>query len=523
MFSKLEKLTNMGYYPDTILDIGAHHGIWTKNMMSIYPNSKYYLFEGINYPELNQVINNQNVFLYNVLLNDKIDQVDWYEERNTGDSFYKEKSKYFVDTKPIKKHTIDLNTIVHRDNIVKDANNIFIKVDCQGAEIPILKGSTTILNKTDFIVLEMPFFGQYNEGVPNFSEHIQFMSDIGFIPFNIVDNHYINGFNMQIDMLFINTNCDFYAKFKQKPIIHSIMLSNFQRHHVVNYIKKKKDENPNFKVIDIGASADYTNWSYSVIDYIVDINKPQDYDGDIKYFELNLNFENDFNKLLDYVNKNGKFDFCICSHVIEDISLPQVLLNNLKNIANEGFIGIPSKYRELSRLGDNNYLGYIHHRWIYSIKNNELLGFPKVNFIEYESKLTNIGDSNNEILDLSFFWKNSIPYSIINNNYMGPSVSAVIKYYDELVIDEVDELKQTSLTLYHIEHVKGYKSINGDFISVLMLMETLATDLKIMDQFGFIPFDIQAPKTDFGKIDLNIIFINKKNDLNTIVNEKLYK
>ena len=324
-------------------------------------------------------------------------------------------------------------------------------------------------------------------------------------------------------MLFINTNCDFYAKFKQNPIIHSIMLSNFQRDHVVNYIKKKKDENPNFKVIDIGASADYTNWSYSVIDYIVDINKPQDYDGDIKYFELNLNFENDFNKLLDYVNKNGKFDFCICSHVIEDISLPQVLLNNLKNIANEGFIGIPSKYRELSRLEDNNYLGYIHHRWIYSIKNNELLGFPKVNFIEYESKLTNIGDSNNEILDLSFFWKNSIPYSIINNNYMGPSVSAVIKYYDELVIDDVDELKQNSLTLYHIEHVKGYKSINGDFISVLMLMETLANDLKIMDQFGFIPFDIQAPKTDFGKIDLNIIFINKNNDLNTIVNEKLYK
>ena len=47
MFSKLEKLTNMGYYPDTILDIGAHHGIWTKNMMSIYPNSKYYYSKGL--------------------------------------------------------------------------------------------------------------------------------------------------------------------------------------------------------------------------------------------------------------------------------------------------------------------------------------------------------------------------------------------------------------------------------------------------------------------------------------------
>ena len=82
--------------------------------------------------------------------------------------------------------------------------NIFIKIDCQGAEIPILKGSKTILNKTDFILLEMPLFGKYNEGIPNFLEHIQFMDSIGFCPFDIIDNHYINNFNMQIDMLFIN-------------------------------------------------------------------------------------------------------------------------------------------------------------------------------------------------------------------------------------------------------------------------------------------------------------------------------
>ena len=30
------------------------------------------------------------------------------------------------------------------------------------------------------------------------------MDSIGFVPFDILDNHYINYFNMQIDMLFIN-------------------------------------------------------------------------------------------------------------------------------------------------------------------------------------------------------------------------------------------------------------------------------------------------------------------------------
>ena len=206
MFKHFQNLKNMGYYPDAILDIGAHHGIWTINMASIYPNSKYYLFEGINYEELNRFRNHPSIYVSNELLNDKKEEVDWYEERNTGDSFFKEKTKYFTETKPIKRTTIDLNSIIERDNILKDKTNIFIKIDCQGAEIPILKGSDTILSKTDFIVIEMPLFGQYNEGVPNFLEHIQFMNNIGFIPFDIVDNHYTNNFNMQIDMLFINKN-----------------------------------------------------------------------------------------------------------------------------------------------------------------------------------------------------------------------------------------------------------------------------------------------------------------------------
>ena len=67
-----------------------------------------------------------------------------------------------------------------------------------------VNGARNILNKTDFIILEIPLFGQYNEGVPTFLEHIKIMEEIGFVPYDIVDNNYINTFNMQIDMLFIN-------------------------------------------------------------------------------------------------------------------------------------------------------------------------------------------------------------------------------------------------------------------------------------------------------------------------------
>ena len=210
MFKHIEILKQKNYKPTIIFDIGAYHGLWTKNMLSIYPESKYYLYEAIDYNELNK-ITNTNIIKFNTILNDKVGLVDWYEMRNTGDSMFKENTIYFENCNPIKKLSIDLNTHIKNNNIkILDTDNIFIKIDSQGAEIPILKGSTDILQYTDFILLEIPLFGQYNKGVPNFLEHIIYMQSIDFIPYDIVDSHYIDNFNRQIDMLFINSKSNFY-------------------------------------------------------------------------------------------------------------------------------------------------------------------------------------------------------------------------------------------------------------------------------------------------------------------------
>jgi FkbM family methyltransferase len=209
MFDRIVVLKQKGYIPDTILDIGANKGDWTNSMRLIYDNAKYYLFEGIDYVELNKFKNNKNINVYNVLLFDKITIVDWYEMRNTGDSIFKEKSHHFQNCNSIMRETIDLNTFILQNNMLQDSKNILIKIDCQGAELFILKGATNILEKTDFIILEVPLFGQYNENVPNFLEHIFYMNTLGFVVYDIVANHYVNDFNMQVDILFINKNHSF--------------------------------------------------------------------------------------------------------------------------------------------------------------------------------------------------------------------------------------------------------------------------------------------------------------------------
>ncbi|AGE54090.1 SAM-dependent methyltransferase [Paramecium bursaria Chlorella virus NY2B] len=214
MFDRIEDLKNKGYNPDTILDIGANHGAWTRRVKHIYPSSIYHLFEAIDYDELRDFAFFSKTDVHNVILNEKKDEVDWFEMRNTGDSMFKEKSNHFEDCKPIRRETIDLNSYV-KENDISLGSNILIKIDCQGAEISILKGSSEILRKTDFIIMEIPFFGQYNEGVGSFLDHIKFMDDIGFIPYDIMETHTIVGFKLQIDVMFINKTHEFNEKVQQ--------------------------------------------------------------------------------------------------------------------------------------------------------------------------------------------------------------------------------------------------------------------------------------------------------------------
>ena len=201
MFARLQALKDKGYSPKVIFDIGAHKGTWTDQCMQVYKDSEYHLFEAIEYSELDKFREVENVHVTKgVILNDTITDVDWFEMRNTGDSMFREKTRFFENPNVIRRPTTTLDIVLKDSEI---AGSVFIKIDCQGAEIPILKGATKLLEATDFVLLEMPFFGQYNTGVPTFLEHIQFMDSIGFIPYDILEHHVMKGFLMQVDILFI--------------------------------------------------------------------------------------------------------------------------------------------------------------------------------------------------------------------------------------------------------------------------------------------------------------------------------
>lgn len=210
MFDKIDLIRLNGYTPTHVFDIGAYHGNWTLSALSIFPDAKYVMIEANDHPELNSFKGYTNIHLLNEILNYKTTDVIWHQMGATGDSLFKEQTGLSDQFAAIPRTSITLNDCISKYALdLSSMTNIFIKIDCQGAEIAILKGAADVLAKTDFILLEMPLFGQYNAGVSSFLEHMQYMDSIGFQPYDIVENHYINNFNMQVDMLFINKKHSF--------------------------------------------------------------------------------------------------------------------------------------------------------------------------------------------------------------------------------------------------------------------------------------------------------------------------
>lgn len=214
---------------------------------------------------------------------------------------------------------------------------------------------------------------------------------------------------------------------------YNVRIGNNDRNEIISYILDKKKQGK-FTVVDVGGS--HGGWSRNVIDAIIDFNDSPITNSNIKHFKCDITHPDSWNNIIQYIRDNGKFDFCICTHTLEDIMNPAYVCEQIVNISNNGYISVPSKYKELSRfeLGNNSYRGYIHHRWIFDIVNdNVFLAYPKINYVENSNIFVQVANNDDNKSDLSFFWKDNIDIRYINNNFLGPNVISVINYYNNLI------------------------------------------------------------------------------------------
>ena len=84
-------------------------------------------------------------------------------------------------------------------------NPHLIKIDTQGSEIDILKGSQNTIKNCKLIFLECPI-SNFNQNNLNIQDYINYMNDIDYIPQEIGGVHHFHGYLVQIDLLFVKKN-----------------------------------------------------------------------------------------------------------------------------------------------------------------------------------------------------------------------------------------------------------------------------------------------------------------------------
>ena len=181
---------------NTVYDIGAHKGRWTKWNKKILKKSEFILFEA-NEIHAEKLKKTKSKYFIQILASED-KEVNFYRKGGTGDSMYLENTDHYDGHA---EHVLakSLDTLVHENKL--PAPN-YIKLDVQGAELDILRGANDTLKSCALVYMECPIV-EYNLGSPKLNEYLDFMEKLGFKPLKIFEQHMHTGILIQIDIMFI--------------------------------------------------------------------------------------------------------------------------------------------------------------------------------------------------------------------------------------------------------------------------------------------------------------------------------
>ena len=140
---------------DTVIDIGAHIGLFSVYASDLSKSGKVYAFEPFpkNFAKLREhkEINEQdNLLIHNVAISDREGTETLYLSPDNNTGGHSLRLKTHSENKLVV-NTISLAAFCNKEKI----DHIdYLKIDCEGAEFSILKSNESILDKVRKMVLE---------------------------------------------------------------------------------------------------------------------------------------------------------------------------------------------------------------------------------------------------------------------------------------------------------------------------------------------------------------------------------
>jgi len=196
----LNGLKGRGYTPNTVFDIGAADGSWTREALKVWPQSKFVCFEPLverrsalealaaKYP--------RNVSLQLVGVGDANCEL----ALGVTDFLWDSSFAYGGSTS----RTVQVRRL---DSLYEEgalSRPSFMKIDVQGFERRVVNGGASLLPTVDFVLMECTFI-PFCEEMRTLDETIAFMAARGFVPYEFVDflRRPLDGAMGQCDILFI--------------------------------------------------------------------------------------------------------------------------------------------------------------------------------------------------------------------------------------------------------------------------------------------------------------------------------
>lgn len=155
---------------------------------------------------------------------------------------------------------------------------------------------------------------------------------------------------------------------------------------------------PDDRVLDVGGWARCFNRADWVIDMFPYATRGQHYaqalgltaqGGPAERFSAETWVEWDLCQREPWPFPDGMFDFCTCSHTIEDLRDPIWVCQEMMRVAKRGYLEVPSQAFEMSRGREAGVpVGLSHHRWICIRTGTGFEFAPKNHYIHGDRQLS---------------------------------------------------------------------------------------------------------------------------------------